>query len=133
MVTLSGCVASFPMYTYTILILTNQTLFPTIDLEDVNGTFQRGLQLIKEAAVREMKAGDVEERVLDDVEEWSPPPCLLNAALLSQDLQKAALDTAYGRYVRWRSKLKTGLPYATQCITQSSQARPSCPVSTALN
>ena len=74
MVTLSGCVASFPMYTYTILILTNQTLFPTIDLEDMNGAFQRGLQLIKEAAVREMKAGDVEERVLDDVEEWSPPP-----------------------------------------------------------
>ena len=121
------------MYTYTILILTNQTLFPTIDLEDVNGAFQRGLQLIKEAAVWEMKAGDVEERVLDDVEEWSPPPRLLNAALLSQDLQKAALDTAYGRYVRWRSKLKTGSPYATQRITQSSQARPSRRVSTALN
>ncbi|KIM57919.1 hypothetical protein SCLCIDRAFT_28446 [Scleroderma citrinum Foug A] len=50
------------------------TLFPTIDVDDVNGAFQRGLQLIKEAALREMKASDVEERILDNVEGWSPPP-----------------------------------------------------------
>jgi len=48
-------------------------LFPAIDLDDMNGAFQRGLQLI-DAALCEMRAGDVEERVLDDVKEWSPPP-----------------------------------------------------------
>ena len=71
---LSGCVASFLVYTYTILILTNQMLFPTIDVEDVNGMFQCGLQLIKEAAIDEMRAGGVEEGVLAGVEGWSPPP-----------------------------------------------------------
>ncbi|KIM50834.1 hypothetical protein SCLCIDRAFT_33950 [Scleroderma citrinum Foug A] len=52
---------------------TVRTLFPTIDVDDVNGVFQCGLQLIKEAALCEMKAGDVEERILDNVEGWSPP------------------------------------------------------------
>ena len=62
----------------------------------MNGAFQHGLQLIKEAALREMKAGDVEERILDNVEGWSPPPCLLDVEWLSMALEKAALDTAYG-------------------------------------
>ena len=73
----------------------HQTLFPTIDVDNVNGAFQCGLQLIKEAALHEMKAGDVEERVLDDVEGWSPPPCLLDVEQLGMELEKAALDTAY--------------------------------------
>lgn len=71
---LSGCVASFLVYTYTILILTNQMLFPTIDIEDVNGAFQYGLQLIKEATINEIRAGGVEEGVLAGVEGWLPPP-----------------------------------------------------------
>ncbi|KIM54549.1 hypothetical protein SCLCIDRAFT_30991 [Scleroderma citrinum Foug A] len=80
------------------------TLFPTIDVDDVNGVFQRGLQLIKEAALREMKA-DVER--------------------LSMALEKAVLDTAYGQYSNWHSKLKNKSPYATQHAAQTSQARPS--------
>ena len=91
----------------------------------MNGAFQRGLQLIKEAALCEMKAGDVEERILDNVEGWSPPPCLLDVERLSMALEKAVLDTAYGQYSNWHSKLKNKSPYATQCAAQTSQARPS--------
>ncbi|KIM55009.1 hypothetical protein SCLCIDRAFT_30713 [Scleroderma citrinum Foug A] len=80
------------------------TLFPTIDVDDVNGVFQHGLQLIKEAALHEMKASDVEER-------W-----------LGMELEKAALDTAYEQYFNWHLMLKNKLPYSMQGATQTSQA-----------
>jgi len=99
----------------------------------VNGAFECGLQLIKVAAIREMKAGNVEERVLDDVEGWSPPPCLLDVERLSMELEKAALDTAYERYFDWHSTLKNKLPYAAQGASQTSQVCLSRRVSTALN
>lgn len=79
------------------------TLYPTVNLGDINRIFQRGLQLIKEDTFREL----VDQSLLDRMAAWSPPPYVLDSTSLRDALVFGAWTTAYERYLCWRSELKS--------------------------
>ncbi|KAL4070271.1 hypothetical protein J3A83DRAFT_4241683 [Scleroderma citrinum] len=79
------------------------TLFPTVDLDNVDKAFWRGFQLTKEAILRELIA---DKASFDRVEQWSPPARLLDPKVLSCSLADGAWDTAYQRYHSWYKKQK---------------------------
>ncbi|KIM63807.1 hypothetical protein SCLCIDRAFT_23975 [Scleroderma citrinum Foug A] len=80
------------------------TLYPAVDLSDVNRVFQCSLALVKNAVMAELPAGIVDT----GVEEWSPPDHLLDAGTLQQRLVMAAKETAYERYCRWHTTVSRG-------------------------
>ncbi|KAI6021270.1 hypothetical protein EDC04DRAFT_3143848 [Pisolithus marmoratus] len=63
------------------------TLHPTINLTDIDKVFQHGLDLIKDAIVLELqKLADVEQATIHSMEDWTPPPRLLNPKVLAKAL-----------------------------------------------
>ncbi|KAL4070117.1 hypothetical protein V8B97DRAFT_2104427 [Scleroderma yunnanense] len=70
----------------------SRTLFPTVDLDNVDKAFWHGFQLTKEAILHKLLADKVS---FDYVEQWSPPACLLDPKVLSHSLADGAWDTAY--------------------------------------
>ena len=80
-------------------------LYPNVQLDEVNAAFRYGLELTKAAVLDELKAGG-NETLVDGVEAWSPHDVFTNTELLRERLAKAAVDTAYGRYHNWHSKLR---------------------------
>ena len=80
-------------------------LYPNVHLDDVNAAFRYGLELTKATILDELKAGG-HETLVDGVEAWSPHDVFMNTELLRERLAKTAVDTAYGRYRDWHSKLK---------------------------
>ncbi|KAL4066831.1 hypothetical protein J3A83DRAFT_4374911 [Scleroderma citrinum] len=81
----------------------SETLFPTVDLNNVNKAFWCGFQLTKEAILHELIA---DKASFDHVEQWSPPACLLDPEVLSHSLADGAWDTAYQQYRSWYKKQK---------------------------
>ncbi|KAL4068363.1 hypothetical protein V8B97DRAFT_2024919 [Scleroderma yunnanense] len=79
------------------------TLFPTVDLDNVDKAFWHGFQLTKEAILRELIA---DKASFDRVGQWSPPARLLDPEVLSRSLADGAWDTAYQRYRSWYKKQK---------------------------
>ncbi|KAI5995204.1 hypothetical protein EDD15DRAFT_728043 [Pisolithus albus] len=84
-----------------------RTLYPTVNLGDINRIFQRGLQLIKEDTFRELVATNVDRSLLDRMEAWSPSPSALDSTSLRSAVVFGAWTTAYERYLCWRSELKS--------------------------
>lgn len=80
-------------------IFNGQTLYPDVNLSNVNKVFQRGLALIKNAIIAELPAGIMDA----GVEEWSPPDHLLDAGTLQRRLVMAAKETMYERYCWWHT------------------------------
>jgi len=80
-------------------------LYPSVDLSDVNKVFARGIELTKEAVLLELIASGADNGLLDSVEKWSSPPFLVDADLLREKVKRAAVETSYRRYYRWRTKL----------------------------
>ncbi|KAI6034783.1 hypothetical protein BKA83DRAFT_4487775 [Pisolithus microcarpus] len=71
------------------------TLYPTVNLSDINKAFRFGLDLVKEAVVLELnQLPDVEQATIHSVEDWTPPPCTLD----SNDTSKGTLcqGASYG-------------------------------------
>jgi len=93
---------------YSILItvhfFNDQTLYPDVNLSNVNEVFQRGLALIKNAVIAELPAGIVDT----GVEEWLPPDPLLDEGTFRWRLVMAAKETAYERYCRWHTTIDRG-------------------------
>ncbi|KAI6022722.1 hypothetical protein EDC04DRAFT_2727979 [Pisolithus marmoratus] len=88
------------------------TLHPTVNLTDIDKAFRHGLDLIKDAVVLELqKLADVEQATIRSMEDWTPPPCLLNPKVLAKALIYGARATAYQRYYDWHAKLKR-TPYS---------------------
>ncbi|KAI5994465.1 hypothetical protein EDD15DRAFT_2260411 [Pisolithus albus] len=73
------------------------TLYPTVNLGDINRIFQHGLQLIKEDTFRELVATNADQSLLDHMEAWSPSPCALDSTSLRYALVLGAWTTAYSR------------------------------------
>ncbi|KAL4073068.1 hypothetical protein V8B97DRAFT_2022908 [Scleroderma yunnanense] len=48
-------------------------LYPTVDLDNVDKVFCRGVNLVKEAIFQELKNTSEGEQLLDDMERWSLP------------------------------------------------------------
>lgn len=81
-----------------------QTLYPNIQLDEVNAAFHYGLELTKAAVLDELKAGG-HEMPPDGVEAWTPPDVFVHPMELKHKLAKAAVDTAYEWYCDWHAKL----------------------------
>ena len=81
-----------------------QTLYPNIQLDEVNAAFHYGLELTKAAVLDELKAGG-HEMPPDGVEAWTPPDVFVHPMELKHKLAKAAVDTAYEWYCDWYAKL----------------------------
>lgn len=89
------------------------TLYPTVNLSDINKAFQCGLDLVKEAVELELnQLPDVEQATIRSVEDWTPPPFTLDQRILLKALVRGAQTTAYDRYHDWHSKLQSS-PYGT--------------------
>jgi len=71
----------------------------------MNKVFACGIELTKEAVVLELMASGADNGLLDGVEKWSPPPFLMDADLLREKVERAAVETLYQQYYRWRTKL----------------------------
>ncbi|KAI6018103.1 hypothetical protein BKA83DRAFT_4128015 [Pisolithus microcarpus] len=88
------------------------TLYPTVNLSDINKAFRCGLDLVKEAVVLELnQLPDVEQATIHSVEDWTPPPW--------------AQATAYDRYHDWHSKLQSSPYGTTRRRSQTSRTRAS--------
>ncbi|KAI5993370.1 hypothetical protein EDC04DRAFT_2806391 [Pisolithus marmoratus] len=88
------------------------TLYPTVNLSDINKAFRCGLDLVKEAVVLELnQLADVEQATIHSMEDWTPPPCTLDQSMLLMALVCGAHATAYDRYHDWHSNLRS--PYGT--------------------
>ncbi|KAL4077886.1 hypothetical protein J3A83DRAFT_4217620 [Scleroderma citrinum] len=70
----------------------SRTLFPMVDLDNVDKAFWWGFQLTKEAILHELIA---DKASFNRVEQWSPPARLLDPEVLSRSLADGAWDTAY--------------------------------------
>ena len=81
-----------------------QTLYPNVQLDDVNAAFRYGLELTKAAVLDELKAGGY-EMPPDGVEAWTPPDIFVHLMELKHMLAKARVDTAYEQYCDWHAKL----------------------------
>ncbi|KAI6027237.1 hypothetical protein EDC04DRAFT_2717797 [Pisolithus marmoratus] len=89
------------------------TLYPTINLSDIDKAFQCGLDLVKEAVVPELnQLADVEQAMIHSMEDWTPPPCTLDQRTLLTALVHGAHTTAYDCYHNWHSNLWSS-PYGT--------------------
>ena len=106
-------------------------LYPTTRLDDVNNAFLRGLELVKETILLELKATDADEAVFNKMELWSPPSCLADPDTFMCALRSGAWDIAYGQYRSWCSNLKKK-PY-NMAPGRTSHARSSRGVGTLLN
>ncbi|KAI6039378.1 hypothetical protein EDC04DRAFT_2895317 [Pisolithus marmoratus] len=71
------------------------TLYPTFALGDVNHAFHRGLELLKQEALLELKTVNTSQELFDGMAAWSPPSCPLNPMLLTALLSYGAWTTAY--------------------------------------
>lgn len=91
------------------------TLYPTVNLSDINKAFRCGLDLVKEVVVLELnQLADVEQATIHSMEDWTSPPCTLDQRMLLKALVRGAQATAYDRYHDWHSKLQSS-PYGTTC------------------
>ena len=108
--TLLGCITSLHIYHICCadVIFPGQTLYPIVNLDNVNNAFHHGLQLIKEAVLHELTTDNVTS---DWVEQWSPPLHLLDADISRRALVDGAWDTAYERYCSWRKEYNRNHPY----------------------
>ncbi|KAL4080794.1 hypothetical protein J3A83DRAFT_4202492 [Scleroderma citrinum] len=77
------------------------TLYPSVDLDNVDKVFRRGVNLVKEAIFQELKNAGEGEQLLDDVERWSPPPVFLIPDVLRDVLLFGAWSTGYSRHTQW--------------------------------
>ncbi|KIK13416.1 hypothetical protein PISMIDRAFT_18006 [Pisolithus microcarpus 441] len=106
------------------------TLYPTVNLSDINKAFRCGLDLVKEAVVLELnQLPDVEQATIHSVEDWTPPPCTLDQTILLKALVCGAQATAYDRYHDWHSKLQSSPYGTTRCRSQTSRTHASHHVS----
>ncbi|KAI6035710.1 hypothetical protein EDC04DRAFT_2897734 [Pisolithus marmoratus] len=87
------------------------TLYPTVNLDDINHAFQRGLELIKQEVLMVLESVNADRALFDCAAAWSPPSPVESASLRSA-LEYGACATAYERYADWRSNLKKK-PYNT--------------------
>ncbi|KAI6015726.1 hypothetical protein BKA83DRAFT_4498396 [Pisolithus microcarpus] len=102
------------------------TLYPTVNLSDINKAFRCGLDLVKEAVVLELnQLPDVEQATIHSVEDWTPPPCTLDQTILLKALVRGAQATAYDRYHDWHSKLQSSPYGTTRRRSQTSRTRAS--------
>ncbi|KAI5994708.1 hypothetical protein EDD15DRAFT_2258303 [Pisolithus albus] len=81
------------------------TLFPTLNLDDINCSFQRGLGLIKQEVLTVLESINADRVLFDRTVAWSPPSPL-EPALLRSALEFGAWSMAYDRYAHWRSQLQ---------------------------
>lgn len=71
----------------------------------MNRVFACRIGLTKEVVLLELMASGMDNSLLDGVEKWSPPPFLVDADLLREKVKRAAVETSYRQYYRWRTKL----------------------------
>jgi len=81
--------------------------------------FRRGLKLVKEAVLLELTAGGGDNTLLDGVKKWLPPDCFMDAVMLQEKLVRAAVETAYERYHKWRTHLRDARPRRSALHTRT--------------
>ena len=61
----------------------------------MNRVFTCRIGLTKEVVLLELMASGMDNSLLDGVEKWSPPPFLVDADLLREKVERAAVETSY--------------------------------------
>ncbi|KAI6099011.1 hypothetical protein F5141DRAFT_404759 [Pisolithus sp. B1] len=81
------------------------TLFPTVNLGDINNAFQRCFELVKQEVFVELESINADRALFDRTAAWSPP-CPMESASLRSALVYGAWAMAYDRYAHWRTTLQ---------------------------
>ena len=77
-----------------------QTLYPEVELDDVDRALLHGLELTKAMIVESKLPG------IGDLEDWLLPTRMVQPARYAYALEGGAWDTAYSRYCKWCKKQK---------------------------
>lgn len=98
------------------------TLFPTVNLGDINHAFQRGLELVKGRVLAELESINADRALFDRAAAWSPP-CPLESATLRSAFEYGVWAMAYDRYAHWRTTLQKK-PHNMASRRRTSTSRP---------